>query len=90
MSETPVKPLAAVAAAGPAPAPAEHKGWAGVVYGAGAYTLWGVFPLYFHALSHVSPKTILCHRIVWSALFMGVLVTARQEWTALCAAASPE
>jgi len=75
--------LAAVAAAGPPPAPAEHKGWAGVVYGAGAYTLWGVFPLYFHALSHVSPMTILCHRIVWSALFMGVLVTARQEWTAV-------
>jgi chloramphenicol-sensitive protein RarD len=55
----------------------------GLLYGIGAYTLWGVFPLYFRALSEVPPLTILCHRIVWSALLLAVVVSARREWSAI-------
>lgn len=29
--------------------------------------MWGVFPLYFRTLTHVSPWVILEHRILWSA-----------------------
>ncbi|HTL15589.1 MAG TPA: EamA family transporter RarD [Patescibacteria group bacterium] len=53
---------------------------AGLVYGLSAYGIWGFIPLYFHALSNVAPLVILYHRIVWSALFMGLVVTARAEW----------
>jgi chloramphenicol-sensitive protein RarD len=60
-----------------------HRARAGLVYGLSAYTMWGVFPLYFRALSAVPPLIIVCHRILWSALFLGVLVSARQEWAAL-------
>src|SRR3974390_1956778 len=56
---------------------------AGLVYGLSAYTMWGVFPLYFHALSHVSPLVVLCHRIFWSSLFLGVVVSLRGEWSAI-------
>ncbi len=56
---------------------------AGLLYGLGAYSMWGVFPLYFHALSRVEPWIILCHRIAWSVLFLGIVVTIRGEWNAI-------
>ena len=58
---------------------AQHSG-SGLVSGIGAYTLWGIFPIYFHALAHVPPLMILCHRIVWSVLFLGLVISARKEW----------
>ena len=53
---------------------------AGLVYGLSAYTMWGIFPLYFRAVADVPPLVVLCHRIFWSALFMGLLISARGEW----------
>ena len=52
----------------------------GLCYGIAAYSLWGVFPLYFHLLTGVPPWAVLCHRIFWSALFLGLVVTVRGEW----------
>jgi chloramphenicol-sensitive protein RarD len=52
----------------------------GLAYGITAYTLWGIFPLYFRAVAHVSPVVVLCHRILWSALFMGAVISLRREW----------
>ena len=59
---------------------------AGLIYGLSAYLLWGVMPFYFKALAHVSAGEILAHRIVWSLLFLGVLVTALCRWPAIRAA----
>jgi len=42
--------------------------------------MWGVFPLYFRMLAHVSPWVILGHRILWSAVFLGVVISIRREW----------
>jgi len=56
---------------------------AGLCYGLGAYSLWGVFPLYFHALSAVAPWIVLCHRIFWSVLLLALVVSVRGEWKAL-------
>jgi chloramphenicol-sensitive protein RarD len=56
---------------------------AGLCYGLGAYSLWGVFPLYFHALAAVAPWVVLCHRIFWSVLFLALVVSVRGEWKAL-------
>src|SRR5678809_820431 len=55
----------------------------GLFYGIGAYTLWRVFPIYFRALAEVPPFTILCHRIVWSAMLLAVVVSMRREWGAI-------
>lgn len=38
----------------------------GVVAAAGAYVLWGLFPVYWKTLAHVPALEILGHRIVWS------------------------
>lgn len=52
----------------------------GVAYAAAAYLTWGVFPFYFHALGGIPAPEILAHRILWSAAFMTLLVTARRRW----------
>lgn len=43
------------------------------MYALGAYTLWGIFPLYWHLITKVSAVEILAHRIFWSAIFMFIL-----------------
>lgn len=51
----------------------------GAAYAVAAYTCWGIFPLYFKAIAAVPPIVVLCHRIVWSALFMlGWIAVTRQ------------
>jgi chloramphenicol-sensitive protein RarD len=42
----------------------------------GAYLFWGLFPLYWKRLVAVDPIEILCHRIVWAALFVLILLAA--------------
>jgi chloramphenicol-sensitive protein RarD len=56
---------------------------AGLAYGLAAYSMWGVFPLYFHLLSAVAPWIVLCHRIFWSVLFLALVVSVRGEWKAI-------
>ena len=42
--------------------------------GVTAYGLWGAFPLYFPLLEPAGAVEILAHRILWSAITMGLLV----------------
>lgn len=53
---------------------------AGLLFGLGAYLTWGVMPLYFKAIAHVSALEIVAHRIVWSLLFLSLLVTVIRRW----------
>jgi len=52
----------------------------GVAAATAAYLIWGLFPLYFHALRGVPAGEVLAHRVAWSALFMAALVTALRRW----------
>lgn len=45
-----------------------------------AFFLWGIFPLYFHALKEIPAIQIMGHRIVWSVLFLAIVLTLRQQW----------
>ncbi len=45
---------------------------AGLLFGLGAYLLWGVMPLYFKLLAEVAPTEIVAHRIIWSLVFLAV------------------
>ncbi len=52
----------------------------GVLYAAGAYILWGLLPIYWKTL-HVVPSTqIVANRLVWSLVFVGLVLTARRRW----------
>jgi chloramphenicol-sensitive protein RarD len=71
-----------------APSPTETRApqsqaRAGLLYALSAYTMWGFIPIYFHALAEVSPMVILCHRVVWSAVFLGLVISLRGEWGSL-------
>ena len=52
----------------------------GMLYAALAFLSWGLFPLYFHALAEVPPLEILANRMLWSLLFLGVVLTLRRQW----------
>ena len=45
-----------------------------------AFLCWGLFPLYFHAISEVPPLQIMIHRVLWSLLFLTLILTARHQW----------
>ncbi|MEE8438199.1 MAG: EamA family transporter RarD [Micropepsaceae bacterium] len=47
---------------------------AGLLYGAGAYTLWGLSPLYWHLLIAVPHWEITVHRVIWCAVAVGIVI----------------
>lgn len=42
----------------------------GLIYGLVAYGMWGVFPLFFHLLREVPSTEVLYHRVIWSFVFV--------------------
>lgn len=59
----------------------------GLALAIGSYALWGVLPLYFHALASVPALQVLAHRVVWSVLLLVVLVAALGRGRAILVAA---
>ncbi|MBO6656703.1 MAG: EamA family transporter RarD [Pseudomonadales bacterium] len=49
----------------------------GVYYALTAYIFWGVVPIYFKWVDHVSPWEILSHRVIWAL----ILLLAILFWT---------
>jgi chloramphenicol-sensitive protein RarD len=58
----------------------------GMSAGLAAYVLWGLFPLYFPLLEPAGGLEIVAHRVVWSLLFIGLLITVRRGWPQVRAA----
>lgn len=58
----------------------------GTLAGLGAYALWGLFPLYFPLLEPAGGLEIVAHRVVWSLLFIGLLLTVVRRWSLVGAA----
>ena len=52
----------------------------GMLYAAGAFLSWGLFPLYFHAIKDVPASEILAHRMAWSLLFLMLVLAVRRQW----------
>ncbi|KJV47035.1 chloramphenical resistance permease RarD [Pantoea sp. BL1] len=52
----------------------------GIGYALGAYFIWGIAPAYFKLVKEVPPTEIMMHRVIWSALFMLVLITLSRSW----------
>ena len=52
----------------------------GVLSGLSAYALWGLFPLYFPLLEPAGGLEIVAHRVLWSVVFVGLLLTVRRNW----------
>ncbi len=52
----------------------------GVAIGLLAYTMWGVFPVYFKLIEAVAPLEVLTHRIIWAVPFGALIIAARSQW----------
>jgi chloramphenicol-sensitive protein RarD len=52
----------------------------GYLYGLAAYAIWGFFPIYFKLLKPAGPLEILAHRVIWSVVFVGLVLAAARNW----------
>ncbi|MEW4022824.1 EamA family transporter RarD [Bacillus siamensis] len=52
----------------------------GIIYTACSFAMWGLFPVYWKLLEHIPALDILAHRIIWSFVFMCVLLTVLKKW----------
>jgi chloramphenicol-sensitive protein RarD len=52
----------------------------GIAYGAAAYSLWGLAPLYWQLLKPASSLEIVANRTIWSFVFVAPLVLLRGSW----------
>jgi len=50
---------------------------AGTLYGALAFTLWGVMPAYWRLLDGISPLQVTAHRVLWCAVFVLAVTVVR-------------
>lgn len=61
----------------------------GILSAASAFLCWGLFPLYFHAIGEVPPLQILAHRMLWSLLFLLIVLAVRRQWAWLAVLRQP-
>jgi chloramphenicol-sensitive protein RarD len=52
----------------------------GGLLAASAFILWGLFPLYFKLISHISALEILSNRIIWAAVGLFFLLFIVKRW----------
>lgn len=55
----------------------------GIIYALAAYGMWGLFPVYFKAVEHISPFEVVAHRVIWSMVFLGLFIIATERWQTL-------
>ncbi len=51
----------------------------GILYGIGAYIIWGFFPVFFKALHTVPPLQIVAHRISGAFIFLLIVLFVRKR-----------
>lgn len=57
----------------------------GIIYTLGCYLIWGNFPLYWYSLKMLGATQLMSQRIVWSVIFVILLVTLLKEWHSIIA-----
>jgi chloramphenicol-sensitive protein RarD len=52
----------------------------GILYGIGAYALWGFFPIYWKLLHAVPAEQVIGHRIGWSFILLLAYILLAGQW----------
>ncbi|NEQ49696.1 MAG: EamA family transporter RarD [Leptolyngbya sp. SIO3F4] len=55
----------------------------GPLYAFLAYGSWGLLPIYWKFFSSVSPIEVLSHRMIWSLVFLGLILTLQKRLSEL-------
>ncbi len=56
----------------------EQSNKKGLITALSCYIIWGLLPLYWALLNHISPYNILAERIIWSGICMAIVVFGQQ------------
>ncbi|WP_299178874.1 EamA family transporter RarD [uncultured Neptuniibacter sp.] len=53
----------------------------GVYFALAAFLMWGLVPVYFKSVEHITALEVVAHRILWSCVFLGafIVVTRRLD-----------
>jgi chloramphenicol-sensitive protein RarD len=54
----------------------------GYWYAVGAYATWGLFPIYWKWLQHISALQLIGHRVVWSCVMLLAIIALSRQWKA--------
>ncbi|MFE0578416.1 EamA family transporter RarD [Streptomyces sp. NPDC058874] len=60
---------------------AQNEQRAGLLYGFGAYGMWGLVPLFWPLLMPAGAVEILAHRMTWSLAVVGLALLAVRRWS---------
>lgn len=52
----------------------------GMICGAASYMLWGILPIFWKFLQGTPADEILAHRILWSFVFVLLIIFAKKDW----------
>ncbi|MDD2457978.1 MAG: EamA family transporter RarD [Eubacteriales bacterium] len=58
----------------------QHEKSIGIATAIAAYTLWGFLPVYWKVLGDVPALEVLSHRIIWSLVFVALIIGLGQQW----------
>lgn len=53
-----------------------------------AYFMWGIAPVYFKLVDFADASEIMVHRIIWSCLFLGLIIVVSKKWQTFVAIVS--
>jgi len=53
----------------------------GILYGLGAYIMWGLFPIYWKWLQDIPALQVIGHRIIWSFIMLTIVMLVSRQWT---------
>lgn len=45
--------------------------------------MWGLFPLYFALLDAVSPIEVVAHRVIWTLVFLIIVISIARNWSSV-------
>ncbi len=62
-----------------------HSSRNGALSALSAYLLWGFAPIYFKLLTDIAAGEILMHRVIWSTVFLLIMIIAMKKWSQLIA-----
>ncbi|WGV58284.1 EamA family transporter RarD [Brevibacillus brevis] len=55
----------------------------GIIYAIVAYLAWGLLPLYWKLFQAMGAWEILAHRIVWSVIFVAIIIQVTKRWRSM-------
>jgi chloramphenicol-sensitive protein RarD len=64
----------------------QKESLSGVACASSAFLIWGISPIYWKVLHNIPALEIIMHRVIWSFLFLIILLVFQKQWHEFAAA----